>query len=703
MTSRPRIAPIVGILLLSTIWWVWTAGSDVTWFDSGELTAAGYQLGVSHPPGQPAHAMLVKIATLLPVGSIAFRANLVSVMGALAAIFFLWMLAVQLWGQDAAFLAATSLFFTWDMAEQAQRAEVYTLSLALVLAAILAARQIRPPTETPGSNKPTSISGGLVSAGLICGLAAAIHPLPAAWTWLGLTVAVAIKTKGVRGPAYLALGTGLGSLIWLYLPAAGNRPILLPWTNLSHVRGVLDSITGLAYSSNLEPGTTGLGRRLWLQVVLLEQISSPATLLVAAAGFLFFGLRKQWRAVVIGGGLVAMAVASSLITTKIYPANPDLHGYLLPAVAGICLLAAGSILVLRDRWLRGLASLVVFSVIVLGQFSALAQQNRDRCPAGDLPAIMESAVQPGPGLVSAESDHVLFVLLYAAAVGGWRPDLAIANSWMVGARAPWYRRYLKKRWPWLYVPLVDDRGPNRGIRRRFIIRNAGRVPVYVERISQTYRLPLHDCGSLLAVGAATCKQRLPWPRLQGSPSGRLLDCFLSCHRSRLLTRLGQPKAALAELAPFVARPVSPVAPGTTEFLCRAARPLALAARILTSIGALKQAAAILHRARALDPTFSDTYVLLGRLAALAGALRRAERLFRKAISYDRNNVEALFYLALTLAKTGREPEADAIMSRAARIDRNALHRLVRTHRTRSPSGFDHGQKRNQPKRYREKP
>ena len=54
------------------------AAPGVEWLDAGELTTAGYTLGVSHPPGQPGHALLIKAATLLPFGEIAFRANLLS-------------------------------------------------------------------------------------------------------------------------------------------------------------------------------------------------------------------------------------------------------------------------------------------------------------------------------------------------------------------------------------------------------------------------------------------------------------------------------------------------------------------------------------------------------------------------------------------------------------------------------------------------
>ena len=54
---------------------VWTgrAAPGVEWLDAGELTAAGFTMGVSHPPGQPGHALLARLAAYLPLGEVAFR------------------------------------------------------------------------------------------------------------------------------------------------------------------------------------------------------------------------------------------------------------------------------------------------------------------------------------------------------------------------------------------------------------------------------------------------------------------------------------------------------------------------------------------------------------------------------------------------------------------------------------------------------
>ncbi len=46
--------------------------------DSGEISAAAYTLGISHPPGYPLYMLLGKIASFVPVGDMAFRINMLA-------------------------------------------------------------------------------------------------------------------------------------------------------------------------------------------------------------------------------------------------------------------------------------------------------------------------------------------------------------------------------------------------------------------------------------------------------------------------------------------------------------------------------------------------------------------------------------------------------------------------------------------------
>lgn len=76
-----RVKRYMGLLvfLISFTVYLMTLAPTVYVGDSGELIAASYTLGIPHPPGYPLFTILGKIfITLIPIGSIAYRVNLLS-------------------------------------------------------------------------------------------------------------------------------------------------------------------------------------------------------------------------------------------------------------------------------------------------------------------------------------------------------------------------------------------------------------------------------------------------------------------------------------------------------------------------------------------------------------------------------------------------------------------------------------------------
>jgi hypothetical protein len=67
-----------------------TLAPTITWehdgVDSGDLITAAYTLGIAHPPGYPLFTLLARVFTLLPVGEIAYRVNLMSALLAAATV-----------------------------------------------------------------------------------------------------------------------------------------------------------------------------------------------------------------------------------------------------------------------------------------------------------------------------------------------------------------------------------------------------------------------------------------------------------------------------------------------------------------------------------------------------------------------------------------------------------------------------------------
>ena len=106
--------------------------------DSAELAAGAHVLGIVHATGYPVYLLLLKAWTLLvPVGEIAYRANLFSAVCAVGALVALRRALTALTGAPVAAMAAAALLGVSEpFWSQALRAEVYTLH-ALFLALIL--------------------------------------------------------------------------------------------------------------------------------------------------------------------------------------------------------------------------------------------------------------------------------------------------------------------------------------------------------------------------------------------------------------------------------------------------------------------------------------------------------------------------------------------------------------------------------------
>src|SRR6185503_4816158 len=81
------------VAALAALWaYALTLSPTVAWVnlgeDSGDLLAASATLGIPHPTGYPLFVLLGRLATFLPLGTMAFRINLIAAF--LAAI--LWLL-----------------------------------------------------------------------------------------------------------------------------------------------------------------------------------------------------------------------------------------------------------------------------------------------------------------------------------------------------------------------------------------------------------------------------------------------------------------------------------------------------------------------------------------------------------------------------------------------------------------------------------
>ncbi|HMR67423.1 MAG TPA: DUF2723 domain-containing protein, partial [Anaerolineae bacterium] len=97
-SKRARLEVTVGLFVVVLMIYVSTlAPSVVTIFDDSlEFQLVTYQLGIPHPTGYPLYVMLGKFFTLLPVGNIAYRVNLMSAVFGAATVVLVYLLSFRL-------------------------------------------------------------------------------------------------------------------------------------------------------------------------------------------------------------------------------------------------------------------------------------------------------------------------------------------------------------------------------------------------------------------------------------------------------------------------------------------------------------------------------------------------------------------------------------------------------------------------------
>ncbi|MFH1598488.1 MAG: DUF2723 domain-containing protein [Patescibacteria group bacterium] len=128
-----RDAVLVGILfLVVVVVYIVTLCPTIYLGDSGELIAAAQSLGIAHPSGYPLFVLLGKLFSFIPIGSVAWRVNLMSAVFSAAAVAVLFLIFRRLKiGKLISWLVALAFSLTTTLWSQSVTAEVYSLNLFL--------------------------------------------------------------------------------------------------------------------------------------------------------------------------------------------------------------------------------------------------------------------------------------------------------------------------------------------------------------------------------------------------------------------------------------------------------------------------------------------------------------------------------------------------------------------------------------------
>src|SRR2546430_3438127 len=283
------VACATAVSIFAGVLYFLTAARDIVVGDSPELTMAAAILGVAHPPGYPLFTMLGHIFSLLPLGPIPFRVNLLSVICDALTVGIVFLTAFRLSqsrlasAMGALVLALNPLFWSWSLV-----AEVFPLNnlLASLLIYLLVIWH----------NEPERF-GVLAAAAFIGGLALTNHQ-----TIVLLGPAVCFLLWQHRGifqvrPRIFFICAAtfvLGLWPYAYVPWAAARHPAYNWGGVSSLGDLFAVITRQSYGTFHLAGASHQGGSSLDRILALCLSFGPLMGLLGVLGLVRGYKRCRW-------------------------------------------------------------------------------------------------------------------------------------------------------------------------------------------------------------------------------------------------------------------------------------------------------------------------------------------------------------------------------------------------------------------------
>ena len=293
----------------------------VSYGDWGDAQLNLFRLGILHPTGYPLYSLLGKAFTSIPIGDVAWRANLFSGVAAAAAVGVAVLILLRLGVRPViAAGAGLALAFTGTLWQEATFAEMNSLHLLLV--ALLLHRALVWRAE----RRTRDLLIGPLLAGLTVpnhGLAITVVPIVILWVLVDARREIAAAPwLLVRCGAALVLGL----LPYLYLPLRASFGPADVYGQFLTWNGFFYHVSGAQFRSAMhftDPKDIAAAFAAMPGVVDdIVSFSNPVFAIAGVAGVIVLTARQRW----FGSMLVVLAAVNVYFFANY---NGDLYHYLL--------------------------------------------------------------------------------------------------------------------------------------------------------------------------------------------------------------------------------------------------------------------------------------------------------------------------------------------------------------------------------------
>jgi len=433
--------------VISLVVYLMTLAPTVTGEDSGELIAAAWLTGVPHPPGYPLWCILTKPFFLVPIGDMAWRANLASAFYGAAAVSVVFLIA-RLWAcsRAAAFAGALALAFSLRFWSQSVITEVYALN-AFLFAGLWLLMELWRAAVAAGPEARGRARKLTLAIGLAFGLALSNHYMLIALTAPGAALMVVPHRRWLKDNWQYVLGAlgacCLGLSAYLYLPYAASHDTFINWGDPDTWDRFRDHVLRRSYRSLEFSHEVTAGTKLRFIGHMLYELSwqfTPVALPLMVVGLVALWRADRWRLASSAGVFLLNTLVLILILRFTYERENRQRFepyYLLAWTVCALWLALGTsralaLLVRRLETRRSRLLWVPVAAMAVVPALPLVVNYGDNDRSGFWIArdYSESILKTAgrDAVLFPSADFTTFPLIYLMGVEGQRPDVLLADK-----------------------------------------------------------------------------------------------------------------------------------------------------------------------------------------------------------------------------------------------------------------------------------